>query len=118
MAHYEDLKIDQGSDVVIQLHLINQDKSKKDLTGYSGAAQMAPNYAASDSDKISFAATIAEPTTDGILSLSLTNAQTDLLNAKRKYVYDVEISYVDSDAYTIVERVLEGLVKISPSVTR
>jgi len=118
MAHYEDLTIDQGSDVVIQLNLINEDKSKKNLTGYSAAAKMAPNYTASDSDKISFTATIVAPSTDGIVSLSLNNAQTDALNAKRKYVYDVEISYVDSDANTIVERVLEGLIKVTPSVTR
>lgn len=118
MARYEELIFDQGSDIVVQLELINEDKSKKDLTGYSAAAKMAPNYAASDSDKISFMAEISEPKTEGILLLSLSNVQTDALNAKRKYVYDVEISYIDSDSNTIVERVLEGLIKVTPSVTR
>ena len=118
MARYEELIFDQGSDIIVQLELINEEKSKKDLTNYSAAAKMAPNYAASDSDKISFTATISEPETEGILQLSLSSVQTDALNAKRKYVYDVEISYVDSDLNTIVERVLEGLVKVTPSVTR
>jgi len=33
------------------------------------------------------------------------------------YVYDVEISYVDSNGATIVERILEGKIRVSPSVT-
>ena len=118
MARYEELIIDQGSDIIIELNLINEDKSKKDLTNYSVAAMMAPNYAASDSDKITFSSDVLDPTTEGVVQLSLTNTQTDALNAKRKYVYDVEISYLDSDSNTVVERVLEGLIKISPSVTR
>jgi len=118
MARYEELVIDQGSDIVIELRLINEDKSKKNLSGFTASAKMAPNYSASDSDKISFSASIAEPPSDGIVQLSLTNQQTDALNAKRKYVYDVEISFQDSDSNTIVERVLEGLIKVTPSVTR
>jgi len=117
MARYEELIIDQGSDIVIELKLINEDKSKKNLTNYSVEAMMAPNYAASDSDKVSFSALVANET-GGVVHLALSNAQTDALNPKRKYVYDVEISYVDSDLNTIVERVLEGLIKISPSVTK
>ena len=46
MARYEELIIDQGSDIVIELKLINEDKSKKNLTNYSVSAMMAPNYAA------------------------------------------------------------------------
>lgn len=117
MARYEELIIDQGSDIVIELKLINEDKSKKNLTNYSVEAMMAPNYAASDSDKVSFSALVADEI-GGVVHLALSNAQTDALNPKRKYVYDVEISYVDSDLNTIVERVLEGLIKISPSVTK
>jgi hypothetical protein len=117
MARYEDLSIDQGTDVSIEIHLVNTDNSKKDLTGYSVLAKMAPNYDATDSDKISFTSVVADPATGGVINLSLTNAVTDALNYKKRYVYDVEISFLDSDSNTIVERVLEGLISVTPSVT-
>lgn len=123
MAQYKDLTIDQGSDVSIELHLVNQDRTAKNLTGYSVDAKLAPNYSAIDSDRVPFGTEVATPATDGIVYLSLTNAVTDALQTKRKYVYDVEISYVsDSDGmggsvYTI-ERVLEGNLFVKPSVTK
>jgi hypothetical protein len=46
----------------------------------------------------------------------LTNAQTQTLNPKKRYVYDVEISVLDGVS-TVVERVLEGKLTVSPSVT-
>jgi len=116
MAHYEDLKIDQGTDVVIEIYLVNPDGSKKNLTGYSVAASMATRYDAPALEKIAFTATVASPATDGVVNLALSNTQTDTLNSKKKYIYDVEISSLDG-ATTIVERVLEGKITISPSVT-
>jgi len=119
MAHYEDLIIDQGADVAIELNLVEQDGSVKDLTGHSAAAKMKRNYNSTDSaEVIDFTATIADPATDGVLILSLTNTQTEALSSRGRYVYDVEISYQDSGDNTIVERVLQGKIQISPSVTR
>jgi hypothetical protein len=40
------------------------------------------------------------------------------MKAPSKYVYDVEMSYQDSDDNTIIERVLEGILNVSPSVTK
>ena len=51
-----------------------------------------------------------------LTSISLFS-QTDSLKAGR-YVYDVELSFVDSDGATIIERVLEGKITLTPSVTR
>lgn len=116
MAHYEDLKIDQGTDVAIEIYLVNPDGTKKDLTGFSVNASMATRYDAPALEKISFTASVGAPSTDGVVNLSLTNTQTEALNAKKKYLYDVEISSLDG-ATTIVERVLEGKITISPSVT-
>jgi len=123
MAQYKDLTIDQGTDITVELHLINTDKSPKNLTGYFTSAKLAPNYNASDSDRISFTTEVATPATDGIMYLSLTNQQTDALQTKRKYVYDVEISYInDSDgmgsSIFTIERVLEGNLFVKPSVTK
>jgi hypothetical protein len=117
MARYEDLTIDQGSDVTIEVHLVDQNDAAKDLTGYSVAAKMAPSYGASADEKITFTGAVSTPATDGIITLSLTNAQTDALNYKKRYVYDVEISFVDESDNTIVERVMEGLITVAPSVT-
>ena len=119
MATYEELVIDQGSDVAVEIELVERDGSKKDLTGYSAAAKMKRNYNSTDSDEgIDFAANIASPATDGTVVISLTNSQTDSLNTRGRWVYDVEISHLDSDSNTLVERVLEGKVRITPSVTR
>ena len=119
MADYEDFTIDQGADVAIELHLQEQDGSKKNLTGHSALAKMKRSYNSTDSDEItSFTTIVSSPATDGILTLALTNSQTDSLNSRLRYVYDVELSYQDSNSQTIIERILEGKVKVSPSVTR
>ncbi len=119
MADYEDFTIDQGADVAIELHLQEQDGSKKDLTGHSALAKMKRSYNSTDSDEItSFTTVVSSPATDGILTLALTNSQTDSLNSRLRYVYDVELSYQDSNSQTIIERILEGKIKVTPSVTR
>ena len=38
MAHYEDLVIDKGSDVYLEIHLGNMDNSRKNLAGDKTAA--------------------------------------------------------------------------------
>ena len=47
-----------------------------------------------------------------------TNTQTDTLLTRGRYVYDVELSFVDSSSNTIIERILEGNIEVSPSVTK
>lgn len=118
MAQYEDLIIDQGADVAIELELLEKDGSVKDLTGFSAAAVMKRSYNADSDNTQAFTTLIdAETPENGKLILELTNAQTDTLKPGR-WVYDVEISYLDSDANTVIERVLEGNIQVSPSVTR
>jgi len=103
-----------GSDVAIQLELVDTSGNPKNLTDYSAAAKMKRNYNSDSADTTDFAVAI-EPT-NGIVTLSLTNVQTDALRVGN-YVYDAEISYVDSNGATIVERILEGKIRVSPSVT-
>jgi len=116
MAQYEEITIDQGADASIELHLVNTDGSKKNLTNHTVTAKMKKNYTSDSSDTTDFVSTIANAL-DGIATISLTNLQTDALKAGR-YVYDVELSFQDSDGDTIIERVLEGKITITPSVTR
>lgn len=117
MAQYEDLQFDQGADQTIELQLVNVDGTKKDLTGHTIAAKMKKSYTSDSDDTTSFTPLIASPVTDGIVTLTLTNTQTDALKAGR-YVYDVELSFVDSDDNTVIERILEGRITVTPSVTK
>ena len=116
MAKYEELYIDQGSDVAVQIYLVNDDGSAKNLRSHSVAAKIKKTYNTPDSDAVSFTAGVQEPETDGIISLALTNSQTQNLK-KGRHVYDVEINFTDSDGINVVERVLEGRIHVTPSVT-
>ena len=116
MAQYEELTIDKGTDVTLQLELEDTNGNAKNLTNYTVAGKVKKTYNTPDSEATSFTAEVKAPATGGVVNLSLTNAQTDALKAGR-YVYDVEISFVDSDAQTVIERVLEGTITVTPSVT-
>jgi hypothetical protein len=118
MANYEDFSIDQGADVAIEMHLKEADGSVKDLTGYTVASKMKRNYNSGADDTVEFTCTIQDPKSNGIVILALTNIQTDALNTSGRYVYDVELSFNDENGVTIIERILEGKIKVNPSVTR
>jgi GTPase Era involved in 16S rRNA processing len=117
MAQYEEIVIDQGADVAIEVHLINKDGTTKNLTNHTITAKMKKTYNSDSADTFNFNSIVANPASSGIATLSLTNLQTDQLKPG-KYVYDVEMSFLDSDSNTIIERVLEGRITVTPSVTR
>ena len=117
MAFKENLVIDQGADGAIELHLVEKDGSKKDLTGHSAYGAIKESHQSADSDAIPFTTVIAAPANDGVLTLLLTNQQTRSLNPRLDYVYDVLLTYQDSDSNTIIERILEGSIEVTPSVT-
>lgn len=116
MAQYEELSIDKGSDITLQLELEDTSGNAKDLTNYTVAGKLKKTYSTPDGEATTFVTEIQAPAADGVVNLSLTNAQTDAIKAGR-YVYDVEISFIDSDAQTVVERILEGTITVTPSVT-
>ena len=116
MAQYEEFTIDQGADITIELNLVDKDDAVKNLTGYSLAAKLKKNYNSTAEETTSFTTNIANAA-KGIASLSLNNTQTNALKAGR-YVYDVELSFQDSSGNTIIERILEGRIQVSPSVTK
>lgn len=117
MAQYEEFTIDQGADVAVEIHCVNLDNTAKDLTNHTVTAKLKKTYTSDSDGTVSFNSIVASPSSDGIVTLSLTNIQTDTLKAGR-YVYDVELSFIDSAGDTIIERVLEGRVQVTPSVTR
>ena len=116
MAQYEELSIDKGSDITLKLELEDTSGNAKDLSNHTVAGKLKKTYNTPDGEATSFTTEVEAPSTGGVVNLSLTNTQTLTLKAGR-YVYDVEISFVDSDAQTVVERVLEGTITVTPSVT-
>ena len=114
---YEDLDFNQGADVAVELDCTETSGDIKNLTNHSIAAKMKRTYNSTDASDIqAFNAIVQSPAAAGKLTLSLTNAQTSTLRRGR-YVYDAELSFVDSDSNTIIERILEGQINVIPQVT-
>jgi hypothetical protein len=118
MATYEDFAIDQGADMALELELVDTDGSVKDLTGHFVNAKLKRNYNSDSTDTLDFTSVIVDPPTSGLVVISLSNIQTDSLSSRGRYVYDVELSYNDENNVTMIERILEGKIKVNPSVTR
>ena len=66
----------------------------KMLTTNLASAKMKKTYTSSDSDTTSFTSVVSDPA-NGVITLSLTNTQTDAIPSGR-YLYDVELSFTDS----------------------
>jgi hypothetical protein len=114
MASTTNLTIDQGASFSKELTVENSDGTAFDLTGYSAEAKMASGYA-STRTRINLTTTInADPTT-GKITLTLNADQTSSLDAPARYVYDVEIL---KTADSTITRVYEGVITVSPSVTK
>ena len=75
----------------------------------SAASQIRKTYSSSNST----AFTTALANNNGTLTLSLNNSVTSSLSAGR-YVYDVELT----DASSVKSRILEGMVTVTPEVTK
>jgi len=117
MAQYEEFTIDAGADFAMELHLTNIDGSAKNLTNYVVTAKLKKNYNSDSDETYDFTTLVADPGTSGVVTLSLANTVTDNLKSGR-YVYDVELSYQDSASNTVIERILEGRMQVTPSVTK
>jgi hypothetical protein len=109
MAVKANLKISQGSDYSTTINLTDDNDSPIDLTDYTGAAQMRKYYTSSNA--FDFDVDIVANTGQVILTMSSTI--TNEIEAGR-YVYDVELT----DPEGKISRIAEGLVTITPGVTR
>lgn len=122
MAGRYDITIEQGAVLSLPLTLKNTNGTAFDLTGYTGRGQIR-KFHRSTAIVASFTVTIpttGELITSGKLTVSLTAVETAAISAgeeitdeKSKYVYDLEIV-----SGATVKRILEGIVFVSPEVTR
>ena len=112
MASTINLYIDQGSDFHTSLILQNDDGSIIDLSGYSIYSQFRKSF--NSSQYYSFSCFIIGPPANGEISLELSGRISSDIHSGR-YLYDIEI--VDS-VDDIQVRVVEGLVTLSPEITK
>jgi len=108
MATKSNLVIDQGATFSTDLTLTDENGDALNLNGYTANSQLRKWYTSTNS--VSFSTTTNNSI--GVVTLSLSSNQTAALTAGR-YVYDVEIS----DGTTI-SRIVEGIVTVTPNVTR
>ena len=90
MAQEEIFTIDQGSDVAIEMHIVQKDGNPRNIASHAFNMKMKRSYNSTDSADIVDWATIVSDADNGIMTASLTNTQTDALR-KGKYLYDVEM---------------------------
>lgn len=111
MGAKANLIVDQGADFSTSITVADVDGNVVDLTGYSGRGQIRKHY--TSSTKVDFTVTFGTPRTDGVVSLALSNVQTANMEAGR-YVYDAELI----SGANVVSRMVEGILTITPEVTR
>lgn len=107
MALKANLVVDQGTTFASSIEILDQNDEAIDVTGYTARGQIRKHFSSTNS--VSFTTGLS----NGSLVISLTANQTANIISGR-YVYDVEL--IDTNG-TVV-RILEGIVTVTPEVTR
>lgn len=110
MASIANLYIDQGSDFSATVTLKNQNGSVINLTGFTVQSQFRKSY--QSSSFTSFSINIVDAAA-GKIKLQLSAAASSAIMPGR-YLYDVEITNNTGER----KRALEGIIVISPEITR
>jgi hypothetical protein len=108
MAQKVNLVIDQGTTFTSNFLVNDDDGNAVDLSIYTARSQLRKHYTSSNSTSFTVTAN-----STGYVTLTLSANTTTGLAAGR-YVYDVELV----DASNVVSRILEGMITVTPEVTR
>lgn len=109
MAIKANLVVDQGTDFSTSIDLLDDDGNVINLAGYTANAQFRKTY--SSSNAVTFSTSLQA--SNGVVTISLTANQTSNVEAGR-YVYDVFLT----TSGNVKSRIVEGIVTITPRVTR
>lgn len=109
MAAKANLTIDQGSDYIQDIVVSDMSDNLVDLTNYIGAAQIRKNYTSNSYNSFNVVTN-----NQGIVQISMNAANTDAL-VPGQYVWDCELTNINTG---IISRIVEGVVTITPSVTK
>lgn len=110
MATKANLVIDQGSTFSVDLDLTDENGDVLSLDGFTANSQLRKWYTSTNSTAFATSINVSS----GQITLTLTSNQTGALTAGR-YVYDVELTESSTNA---ISRVVEGIVTVTPQVTR
>lgn len=112
MAAYVELYVDQGTTFNNIINISDDTTNTPvNISGYTITSQMRRSYySANASANITCSITDAA---NGEVTLSMTSANTSNIKAGR-YLFDVETR----DTYGTVSRILEGIISITPQITR
>jgi hypothetical protein len=108
MAQKVNIVIDQGATFNTYYTFTDDNGDPVDFTNYTGSAQMRRSYLSSTFH--TFTVGLANT---GVVSLSM-SAQATANIAAGRYVYDLEVT----DLSNVVSRLVEGIVTVTPEVTR
>lgn len=109
MAIKANIVIDQGTDFSATIDVVDANNDVFDLTSYTPRAQMRKNYASATATTFD----CTDNNSQGQITLQLSSNTTVNIDPGR-YLYDVEIT---SDSGTVI-RVVEGIVTVTPGITR
>ena len=107
MAVKSNITIDQGTDFRVTINVTDANNSPIALGGYTGKAQFRKHYTSLNS--YDFDVSLA----NGAVTLSLSSNTTNSVNPGR-YVYDCELTSTTG----VKSRIVEGIVTVSPQVTK
>jgi hypothetical protein len=110
MATKTNLVIDQGSNFSATIAILDAAGQPFNLTYYTGESQIRKHYTSLTSTSFN----VELGGANGTVLLSMSSNTTANIAAGR-YVYDVEITGGESNTVT---RVVEGIVTVTPNVTR
>ena len=111
MAARANYIIDQGTNFSSTVTVKDSQGVALNLTGYTATANMALGHA-STRTRTALTIEFASDRSTGNVSMSLTAAQTALLQSPARYVYDLDIT----DGSGTVTRIIEGLMTVRPNV--
>lgn len=111
MASFANIKIEQGTTFDVVIDITDDLEQAYDLTGFTVKSQMKKSYYTNTYHNLS-ASVYGDPTNGQIL-LEMNPAESLAIKPGR-YVYDVIIRNAND---VIVERVIEGVINLTPATT-
>lgn len=111
MASYSNITIEQGTKFETIIDVINSDNSVFNLDGYTAKCTMRKSHYTSSGYEITVTVYDAAA---GQIKMSITPAESYAWKPGR-YVYDVIVRNTDDSD---IERVIEGIINLTPAVTQ
>lgn len=108
MAQKVDLIMDQGTSFAAQFEVVDDNQDLIDFSNFTLESQIRKTYTSSNNYSFSISAS-----SNGIIILTMNSATTNTIPFGR-YVYDIEIK----DNFGFRDRIVEGMLTVTPQVTR